>query len=368
MANTKGSKQRTRLEFESLECRTVPAYFGAKNGLSVAVGDVLPGTGTNQVITGTGPGVPATVSIRDTNNNRLLSFQPFGADYTGGVFVAAGDVTGDGQDDLIVSTAGQTNGQVAVFEFINGGMQTIATFNAFSPFYNGGVDVAVGNVTGDATNEIIVSQLNNGATVNVYEYDNTTGTPQYDLIRSFQAYQGGYQGGVTVTAAAIDTQMNSPTDPVDHNYASIITGSATQASLVKIWNAQQPTVTLRASYFAFPGNTTGINVAAGDTIGKRGAEIYVNVRGNGAIRIFNGQTSAYLGTITTYPTGYATMVNMAIGGVNAFNPQDDPINGKYYVHDLVVVAANGSFSLNQVPVVFKGAAAKPAGLNGSKAL
>lgn len=293
--------------------------------------------------------------------------------------MATGDVTGDGKDDLIVSTGTGTLGTVRVYEYIDGGLQVISSFNPFGPNYTKGIDIAVGNVTGEvvtaantgASAQIVVGMASGGSTVRVYGYDDTSGTPQYDMLRSFQAYATPYIGGVTLAVANIDTQVNSATDPVNHDYASIITGMAVALPEVAVWNAQNPTVTLRAEYMAFntqiPACRNGINVAAGDTDGERGAQIFVNLRGTGEIRVFDGQTSAIITTFATYPPAFGTMVNMAVGGVTNYAPtQDDPVTPTYYVRDLIVVAAN--ISILQVPVDLPGALGRPAGLNGSHAI
>src|SRR5580692_8652150 len=138
---TKNNNNRTRLSVESLEERTVPTYFGASGGESIAIGAVLslPGPGPNDVITGNGPGQPGLVSIRSTTNQLLQTLYPFGESFTGGVYVATGDVTGDGHDDLIVSTGVGTTGTVEVFEYINGGMQEVSSFTPFGPNYTQGI-------------------------------------------------------------------------------------------------------------------------------------------------------------------------------------------------------------------------------------
>lgn len=375
--------KRTRLSLESLEDRTALTYFSGTGGESIAIGDVvsfLPGPGPNDVITGNGPGEPGLVEIRSTTNQLLQSFYPFGSSYDDGIYVASSDVTGDGRDDVICGTGQGVAGTVKVFEFVNGGMQLISTFQPFGPNFTGGLDVAAGNVTGPVVtamnpgnaNQIVVGMANGGSQVKVYGYNDSSGTPVYYQLRSFQAFPSSYTGGVTLAVADIDTQINTPADPVNHDYASIITGMSTTLPELAIWNAQQPTVTLRAEYFAFnpniAANDHGINVAAGDTDKQRGAQIYVNLRTTGIIEVLDGQTSAIITTIySTYPPQYGTMINMAVGGITQYAPtQDDEVTPTYYVRDLVVVAAN--ISIQQVPVDFPGKVNKPAGLNGSHAL
>lgn len=380
--HTTSNRTRTRLNVESLEDRTVPTYFGASGGYSIAVGAVMEdiaGAGPNDVITGAGPGLPGIVRIASTSNVTLQTLYPFGTSYKGGVYVATGDIVGDGHIALICATGGKTVGTVKVYEFINGGMQLISTIEPFGPNYTGGIDVTAGNVTGlpvtaanaTATDQLVVGMATGGSTVEVYGYDNYDNTggvgPLYQL-RSFQAYAPSYKGGVTLAVADIDTAGTS-------NYESIITGMATTLPEVAIWNATQSTVTLQAEYMAFSTQVasyrTGINVAAGDTDGVRGAEIYVNLRGTGMIRVFDGQTSAILTTVETYPPEFGTMVNMAVGGIENYAPnEDDEVAGTFSLRDLVVVSANMPINLIQynTPVVFLGAANKPAGENGSKAL
>jgi hypothetical protein len=372
-----------------LEDRTVPTYFGASGGESIAIGPVMsqPGPGPNDVITGTGPGVPGEVRITTGNLRLLQEFYPFGTSFEGGIYVATGDVTGDGTTDLVVSSGAGMSGTVNVYEFINGGMQLVSSFTPFGVNYTSGVNIAVGNVTGDIVtntnqgnaNQIVVGMAKGGSTVQVYGYDDNSGTPQYDMLSSFVAYGPTYTGGVTLATATIDTQVNTPSSTINHDYASIITGMASGLPEVAIWNAQGPTVLLRAAYMAFntqiAANHVGINVAAGDTDGQRGAQIYVNAIGTGVIRVFAGQTSAIITTFQTYPPQYATAVNMAVGRIKYFSPVfDDMVAPAYYVRDLVVVAANtGTMdpldnSVEQIPVDLPGVEKRPAGLNGSYAL
>jgi hypothetical protein len=379
--NTKDCKKRARLGVEVLEDRTVPTFFGASGGESIAIGDVMPFSlaPENDIITGNGPGEPGIVTIRSNTNILMQSFYPFGTAYTKGIYVASADVTGDGQDDIIVGTGAGTVGTVKVFEYVNGGLQLISTWLPFGPNFNGGVNVAAGNVTGPVVSaadpgqadQVVVGMASEGSTVGVFGYNNSGAVPTYYPLRAFIAYPG-YTGGVTLAVADIDTQLNTPADPVNHNYASIITGESTGLPLVGIWSAQQPTVTLRAEYYAFNPAVAaydhGINVAAGDTQAKRGAQIFVNPRGTGIIRSFVGETSAIFQTIiSTYPPQYATMINMAVGALNTFAPeQDDEVTPAYYARGLVVVGAN--IMINQTPVVFPGIVNKPATLNGSHAV
>jgi hypothetical protein len=358
MPNEKSPYRSTRLNVEALEARDVPASFGATRGLSLAVGDVISSNPGDEIITGTGPGRQALVRVWAQSGALLTAFNPFG-NFKGGVFVAVGNVNSDNTLELICSTAPGTTGEVKIFEFTNGGLQTLADFTPFGPTYSGGVQIAAGNVTGDRAQEIIVGQQRGGSTVKVYGFDSTVS--DVFQLRQFQAFNTGYIGGVTLASANTDTTRNTPGNPYNFNYAEIIVGRAAQLPQIKIFDAQLPSVIQRVSYMAFNTNIAtnrqGVNVAAGDTDGLRGAEIYVALKNAGTVRFFSGQTGAIIGTIKPYPSNYSKTVNIAIP------PDDDDIFDIYNAADLFVIAADGAYE--QVPLVFPGQLFSAAGLNGS---
>lgn len=359
----------TKLRVEALEAREVPATFGGSRGLSIAYGDIIPvelDGGQAEYITGTGPGyrgaIPgqgSLVRIWDNAGNLLNSITPFGG-YNGGVFVDTGDVNGDGQLDLIVSTAGKTSGRIQVYSFVEGGPQLLVDFMPFGPLFTGPVQIATGDVTGGLEQEIIAAQGANGQVVRVFSFDPLA--QDAFQIRSFKPYEAGYTGGVTIASANIFNFFDND---------RIITGRASQSPQVKIFNAETSTVVQTASYMAFdirnPLNRRGIDVAAGSTDGRvvnnvvflTGAEIYVSLRGSGTIRAFRGDTGAIITTIqrsALFPPSYSTSVNFVVGFPTAAAELQSRGN-------LIVVGANGPFE--QVPIVFPGAPGSPAGLNGS---
>jgi hypothetical protein len=349
-------------------------------------------SGVNQFVTGTGPGTVATVSIYNSTGQLVQSFRPFGNNYMGGVTVAVGDVTASGFGDIICGTGGRTAGEVKVFAFTNGGRQLLANFFPFGVNFTGGVNVAAGVVTGANPNpkvlnpdNIVVSVASNGPpTVKVYSYDKTISTGAA-LLRSFNAYKASYTGGVSLTVGNIDTaadtlDMNGNLIGHVNSYAEIITGQAEGLPHVKIFDASTPTIVTDASYMAFnianPANQHGINVVAGDTTGKRGDDIYVNLKGSVMVRLFVGETSAVLKTFIGLPKNKGNppmgdpnvvgssskMLTMAIADMTGGNGVDNNFAGQYFQRDLLVAAADGPF--NQVPQVFKGGS-NPAGFNGS---
>jgi hypothetical protein len=184
-----------RLGVEMLEARTVPANFGPTQGMSIAVGNVIPGVTSFEYVTGTGPGEQALVRVWDSQGNLKYSFNPFGS-YSGGVYVALGDVNLDGKKEIICSTAGGTTGQVKIYEFANNQLQELGEFVPFGPAYVGGVQIAAGNVTGDRADEIICGLMQNGSTVKVFAADPASDAGSFFEIRKIRGFEVAYKGGV----------------------------------------------------------------------------------------------------------------------------------------------------------------------------
>jgi hypothetical protein len=173
--------------------------FNFRGGISVAVGDVS-GDGAAEVLVGTGPGVPAQVLIFDgVNGTESPRVSPYGA-FTGGIYVAAADVNGDGFADIITGAGAGGGSQVRVFDGRTRapGLQ----FFAFDPAFRGGVRVAAGDVNGDGRADIMAAAGPGGAP-EIAVFDAATGN---ELARSL-AYGPGFSGGVFVATAAPQNRM-----------------------------------------------------------------------------------------------------------------------------------------------------------------
>ena len=169
--------------------RSFLAFAGSTQGVRVAAGDVN-GDGRADVIAGTGVGAGQLKVFDAVTNSELANFAPFGPSFTGGIFVAAGDITGDGRADLIAGTeeSGVNASSVRVFD-----AATLAQVRNFIPYagFTGGVRVGAGDVTGDGVADIITGTGPGAAHVRVF--DGVTGSE----VRSFLPY-AGFTGGIFV--------------------------------------------------------------------------------------------------------------------------------------------------------------------------
>ena len=165
------------------------AFGSFTGGVRVAAGDVN-GDGCADIVTGTGAGGGHVKVFDGVSGAEIRSFLPYDSGFTGGVFVAAGDVNGDGRADLVTGTddSGSAPGHVKVFDGSTGGV-----LHSFTPFggFTGGVRVATGDIDGDGLADIITGTGPGGGHVKAYD------GVSLDEQRSFFPY-GSFTGGVFV--------------------------------------------------------------------------------------------------------------------------------------------------------------------------
>jgi hypothetical protein len=170
---------------------------GFRGGVRVAVADV-DGDGFNDIICAAGPGGGPEVRVFSGRDGSLLQdFFAFTPTFAGGVYVAAGDVNGDGKADIICGAGAGGGPQVSVF---NGADDKLLT--SFFPFpvsFTGGVRVAAGDVNGDGLADIICGAGPGGAPeVAVFN------GKDFSLLTAFFAFPVNFAGGVYVGAGDLN--------------------------------------------------------------------------------------------------------------------------------------------------------------------
>jgi predicted outer membrane repeat protein len=122
-------------------------------GVCVAAGDIN-GDGRGDIITGPVTGAEQVKVFSGDDATEIRSFFPYGGAFGGGIHVAAGDVNGDGPEDIITGPGRGGGPQVRVFSGEDG--TRLTSFFAFNSNFTGGVRVASADVNGDGNDDIIV--------------------------------------------------------------------------------------------------------------------------------------------------------------------------------------------------------------------
>ncbi len=180
-------------------------FFG---GVRVALGDVN-GDGFADVIAGSGPGDPPLVRVFDGRTAGLIaSFEPFESTFTGGVYVAAGDFTGDGKDDLVVTPDQGGGPRVRVLRGTD--LAVVADFFAIDdPNFRGGARAAVGDVTGDGAPDLLVG-AGFGGGPRVAGFDGRSlATGPVKLFPDFFVFEDTLRNGVFLAAGDLNLDQSA---------------------------------------------------------------------------------------------------------------------------------------------------------------
>ena len=259
---------------------TIEPYPGFGGEVRVAAGDVN-GDGVPDIITGPGPGGGPDIHVYDGTTGFLIrQFFAFDSNFMGGVFVAAGDVNGDGYADIIVGADAGGGPNVAVFSGKDGSV--LANLMAYDPNFSGGVRVAAGDLYANGHAEVITG-AGPGGGPQVKVFDVMTG----QVLQSFFAFDPSFTAGVYVGAG----------DTSGAGKMNIIVGAgANGGPSVAVFNGTNATVIQRFSAFN-PEFMGGVRVTSVYPNGNSTASVFsVAGPGAGAGSEFNGFDSAAIDT------------------------------------------------------------------------
>jgi hypothetical protein len=132
-----------------------PAFRG---GVTVAACD-LDGDGQADVVTGPGPGgAPHVRAVSGAAGAELAGFLAYDPGFRGGLFVGCGDLDGDGRPEIVTGAGPGGAPHVRAFRLeADGSVTEVASFLAYDPAAIAGVRVGVADVDGDGRAEILVA-------------------------------------------------------------------------------------------------------------------------------------------------------------------------------------------------------------------
>jgi hypothetical protein len=236
---------------------------GFTGGARVAVGDVN-GDGGPDLVTAAGTGGAPHVRVFSAMQPSAVLGEFFAYDlgYTGGLFIAAGDLDGDGKAEIVTGVGPGGGPHVRAFTRDPGGaFVEVRSFFAYAPEFSGGISVAACDVNGDGRADIVTG-AGPGGGPHVQVFSGATGAS----IASFFPYDTGLTAGIFVACGDVDGDGG----------ADIVTGvGAGGGPHVTVTRVNgDGTLTTLASFFAYdPGARVGMRVATADLDGDGRAEI-----------------------------------------------------------------------------------------------
>ncbi|MDA1161981.1 MAG: FG-GAP-like repeat-containing protein, partial [Planctomycetota bacterium] len=241
-------------------------------GVRLATADVN-GDGVRDIITAAGPTGGPHIRVFDGGTAATLySFFAYDIAFRGGVWVASGDVDGDGRSDIITGADSSGGPHVKVFSGATGAV--LREFMAYDIGFTGGVRVASGDVNGNGFDDIITAAGPTGGP-HVKVFDGQTGT----VIQSYFAYGKDFRGGVSVTTADFNGD----------GLAEIVTApGGDMRSEVRVFTALNETPSF--SFLAYESSFTGgVTLSVADVNGDGVNDILTGTTyGHSRIRAFSG--------------------------------------------------------------------------------
>lgn len=246
----------------------VPQGIGAR----VAIADVN-NDGYDDLIVGTGPGVASKVRIfSGATRTELYTITPFEASFLGGVYVAAGDITGDGRADVIVTP--DEGGGPRVRAFSGQGMASIADFYGIDdPNFRGGARAAVGDINRDGHADVVVAAgFMGGPRIAGFSGQALTQGRTERLFADFYAFEQTLRNGVFVTLGDVNGD----------GYADLVAGGGPgggpRVSILSGRDLLANRSTSIASFFGGdPDSRDGVRLTAKDLDNDGRADVIVGV-------------------------------------------------------------------------------------------
>lgn len=165
-----------------------------RGGVSIALADV-DNDGLSEIITMPESSAGPQVRVFEKDGTLISQFWAYASTIRGGYNLSVGDVNEDNISDIIITPKAGLGPQVAMFQ---GDGTLLGRFFAYAETFRGGLNVSIGDVNNDGTNEIVATpESNAGPHLRIF---NTNG----EVISQFFAYSNQLRGNFTSFIADVN--------------------------------------------------------------------------------------------------------------------------------------------------------------------
>ncbi|MFM8497385.1 MAG: peptidylprolyl isomerase [Planctomycetia bacterium] len=220
--------------------------------------------------------------------------------FRGGVRVGLGDLDGDGIAEVIAASGPGRVGEIRVFrQQVSGSTTILVEAPAYRtlPFgaaYTGGVEISAGDLDGNGRDDLVAAMSRGGGTVNAFRSVNAADPIENAPYRTFTPFAARFDGGATVTVADVGTfaQGRLTNAAAADGRMEIVVGSgAGMRSTVLVYDISA-TPRVVSTVLPFPAQQMGgVSVSAGRLNADTIDDILVaSGRGGGSLmRVYNGR-------------------------------------------------------------------------------
>ncbi|QEL16368.1 beta strand repeat-containing protein [Limnoglobus roseus] len=272
-------------------------FAGLGVQVRTAVADV-DGDGTPDTIYVTGPGVAVQFAVVNGKDNTLLvaATMPYEATFTGGGFVSAADLDGDGRAEIVVTPDQGGGPRVTIFGRPTTGTTATVKANFLGiddPTFRGGARSAIGDINADGTPDLAVAAgFLGGPRVSLLDGKTLFGTPT-TLVGDFFAFPGSdavtLRNGAYVAVGDVDGD----------GFADLIFGGGPGGG-PRVYTLSGKLVSAGNLDAAYANPVTNFFVA-GNTSARGGVRVgVVDADGDGRADIAAGSGSGLPGSVRVY--------------------------------------------------------------------